>query len=191
MKVGYIRVSTKEQSIARQEILMEQLGVEKVYIDKISGKNKNRPQLKEMLEFVREGDVVIVESISRFARNTKDLLSLIEQLTSKGVVFISQKEAIDTTTPTGKFMLTVFGAVAELERDYMLQRQSEGIEVAKANGVYKGRQPIKVDVKAFEGIYNQWKAGSITAKKAMEKLGLKANTFYRRVAEYESGQLSA
>ena len=123
MKIGYIRVSTQDQNTIRQEVLMKQLGVDQVYIDKFSGKNRNRPELQTMLEFVRKGDVVIVESISRFARNTKDLLELVEQLTAKGVEFISQKEAIDTTTPTGKFMLTIFGAVAELEREYILQRQ--------------------------------------------------------------------
>ena len=78
MKVGYIRVSTKDQNTARQEVLMEELGVEKVYIEKVSGKDKNRPELKKMLDFIREGDTVIVESISRFARNTKDLLGLIK-----------------------------------------------------------------------------------------------------------------
>ena len=91
---------------------MAELGVEKVFIDRISGKNTDRPELKEMMGFVRNGDTVIVESISRFARNTKDLLELVELLTAKGVEFVSRKEAIDTTTPTGKFMLTVFGAVA-------------------------------------------------------------------------------
>jgi len=126
MKVGYIRVSTEEQNTIRQEVLMEEMGVDKVYIEKASGKNANRPRLKEMLAFVREGDSVIVESISRFARNTRDLLGLVEQLAGKGVVFISRKEAIDTNTPTGKFMLTVFGAVAELEREYILQRQRGG-----------------------------------------------------------------
>lgn len=122
MKIGYIRVSTQEQNTLRQEILMDQLGVDQVYIDKASGKNTSRPELQNLLEFVRKGDTVIVESISRFARNTRDLLNLVEQLTAKGVEFVSQKEAIDTTTPTGKFMLTIFGAVAELERTYLLQR---------------------------------------------------------------------
>ena len=108
MKIGYIRVSTQEQNTLRQEVLMEALGVDQIYIDKMSGKNVERPQLKEMMSFVRRGDTVIVESISRFARNTKDLLELVEQLAVKEVVFISQKEAIDTATPTGKFMLTVW-----------------------------------------------------------------------------------
>ena len=143
MKIGYIRIPTADQNTARQELLMEQLGVDEVYIDRISGKNTNRPELQKMMEYVRRGDTVIVESISRFARNTRDLLELVEQLSVKGVEFVSKKEAIDTTTPTGKFMLTVFGAVAELEREYILQRQREGIAIAKDNGVYKGRKPIQ------------------------------------------------
>ena len=116
MKIGYVRVSTAEQNTARQEVLMKELGVEQVYIDRMSGKNTDRPELKRMLAFARAGDTIIVESISRFARNTKDLLELVEQLTAKGIEFVSKKEAIDPGTPTGKFMLTVFGAVAELER---------------------------------------------------------------------------
>ncbi|MGL5258385.1 MAG: recombinase family protein, partial [Proteocatella sp.] len=108
MKIGYIRVSTVEQNTVRQEVLMEELGVEQVFIDKMSGKNKDRPELKKLLEFARKGDVVIVESISRFARNTRDLLDMLDQLTNKDVAFVSKKENIDTKTPTGKFMLTVF-----------------------------------------------------------------------------------
>lgn len=188
MKVGYIRVSTEEQNTLRQEILMEQMGVDKVYIEKCSGKNTQRPELMKMMDFVREGDTVVVEAISRFARNTKDLLTLVDKLTEKQVEFVSKKEAIDTTTPTGKFMLTVFGAVAELERGYMLDRQREGIEAKKARGEYKGREPIKVDENAFKQEYDLWKAGKITAKSAMSHLGLKPNTFYRRVKEYEEGK---
>ena len=141
MKIGYIRVSTREQNPLRQEVLMETLGVEQIYLDQMSGKSPDRPQLREMMSFVRQGDTVIVESISRFARNTRDLLDLVGQLHTKGVEFVSQKEAIDTTTPTGKFMLTVFGAVAELEREYILQRQREGIELARHQGKYRGRNP--------------------------------------------------
>ena len=106
MKIGYIRVSTREQNPLRQEVLMETLGVEQIYLDQMSGKSPDRPQLREMMSFVRQGDTVIVESISRFARNTRDLLELVGQLHTKGVEFVSQKEAIDTSTPTGKFMLT-------------------------------------------------------------------------------------
>ena len=126
MKIGYVRASTVDQNTARQEVLMESLGVNQIYIDRMSGKNTDRPELKRMMTFVREGDTVIVESISRFARNTRDLLELVERLTAKGVEFVSKKEAIDTTTPSGKFMLTIFGAVAELVREYILQRQTDG-----------------------------------------------------------------
>lgn len=123
MKVGYVRVSTQEQNSARREVLMEELGVEQVFLDRMSDRSMDRPELKWMLAYVRQGNMVVVESISRFARNTRDLLDLVEQLSRKQVEFVSRKEAIDTTTPSGKFMLTVFGAVAELERDYILQRQ--------------------------------------------------------------------
>ncbi len=160
---------------------MAELGVEKVFIDRISGKNTDRPELKEMMGFVRSGDTVIVESISRFARNTKDLLELVEQLTTKGVEFVSKKEAIDTTTPTGKFMLTVFGAVAELEREYTLQRQAEGIAIAKKQGVYKGRKPIVRP--EFENVVSLWRRGEITAVEAMRRLGMKSSTFYRKIKE--------
>ena len=179
LKIGYIRISTADQNTARQELLMEQLGVDEVYIDRMSGKNTTRPELQKMMEYVRRGDTVIVESISRFARNTRDLLELVEQLSAKGVEFISKKEAIDTTTPTGKFMLTVFGAVAELEREYILQRQREGIAIAKANGVYRGRKPIQPP--EFEKVMTRWQRREITATEAMRQMGMSKSTFYRRV----------
>ena len=179
MKIGYIRVSTTEQNSARQEVLMTEFGVDQVFIDRMSGKSMDRPELKRMMTFVREGDTVIVESISRFARNTRDLLELIDQLAAKSVGFVSKKEAIDTTTPTGKFMLTVFGAVAELEREYILQRQKEGIAVAKSNGVYKGRKPI--ERAEFSAVVAQWRGGKISAVQAMKQLDMKPSTFYRRV----------
>ena len=179
LKIGYIRVSTREQNTMRQEALMEALGVDEVYIDRMSGKNTNRPELQKMMEYVRKGDTVIVESISRFARNTRDLLELVEQLTAKGVELVSKKEAIDTTTPTGKFMLTVFGAVAELEREYILQRQREGIAIAKELGKYKGRKPIQVP--EFEQIVAKWRSGTITAAEAMRILHMTKTTFYRKV----------
>lgn len=185
MKIGYVRVSTIDQNTARQEVLMQELGVEKVYIDRMSGKSKDRPALDEMITFVREGDTVIVESISRFARNTKDLLNLVEKLTEKKVEFVSKKEAIDTTTPTGKFMLTVFGAMAQLEREQILQRQAEGIAIAKEEGKYKGRKPIEIDEAAFTEQYRAWKNEETSPKFAAKKLGISRATFYRHVEEYE------
>lgn len=181
MKIGYIRVSTQEQNTIRQEVLMESLGVEEVYIDRMSGKNTNRPELQRMMEYVRRGDTVIVESISRFARNTRDLLELVERLTAKGVEFVSKKEAIDTTTPTGKFMLTIFGAVAELEREYILQRQREGIAIAKEQGKYTGRKVKQLP--DFDRVVAQWRNREITAVEAMRTLNMSKTTFYRRVKQ--------
>lgn len=119
---------------------MNSLGVDEVYINRMSGKNTNRPELQKMMEYVRKGDTVIVESISRFARSTHDLLELVEQLTAKGVEFVSKKEAIDTTTPTGKFMLTVFGAVAELEREYNPAAPTGGHLYCEGTGKIQGKK---------------------------------------------------
>jgi DNA invertase Pin-like site-specific DNA recombinase len=113
------------------------------------------------------------------------LLTLIDGLKEKGVQFESQKEKIDTSTPTGQFMLTVFGAVSQLEREYILSRQKEGIDALKARGGYTGRKPIEVDAKEFLEEYKLWKEGKITAVAAMKHLGLTPNTFYRRVKKYE------
>lgn len=183
MRVFYVRCSTIEQNEARQLKTAEEQNAEKVFVDKASGKNTDRAAFKEMMAFVRAGDTVVVESISRIARNTRDLLSIVSELTEKGVEFVSLKENIDTTTPQGRFMLTVFGALAELERENILERQREGIEIAKSEGKYKGRKPIDYDEAQMKALCKKWRAGEITATAAMEELGLKPNTFYRRVKE--------
>lgn len=184
MKVFYARCSTVEQNEARQIQTAREIDAGKIFLDKASGKNTDRPELKKMMEFVREGDTLYCSDFSRIARNTRDLLSIVEQLQVKHVQFISMKESVDTGTPQGRFMLTVFGAMAELERETILQRQKEGIAVAKAAGKYKGRQKSPIDVERFKGVCRRWRAGEITAVKAMELTQLKANTFYRRVKEY-------
>ena len=183
MQVGYIRISTVGQNTARQEVLMRELGVEKVVVDRMSGKSADRPELKAMMAFVRQGDTIVVESISRFARNTKDLLELVEQLTVKGVEFISKKESLDTSTPSGRFVLTIFGAVAQLEREYLLQRQKEGIAIAKQEGKYKGRKPLERT--GQDAVMASWRNGEITAAEAMRRLQMSKTTFYRRVNQME------
>ena len=183
MRVFYVCCSTIEQNEARQLKMAEEQNAEKVFVDKASGKNTDRAAFKEMMAFVRAGDTVVVESISRIARNTRDLLSIVSELTEKGVEFVSLKENIDTTTPQGRFMLTVFGALAELERENILERQREGIEIAKSEGKYKGRKPIDYDEAQMKALCKKWRAGEITATAAMNELGLKPNTFYRRVKE--------
>lgn len=185
MRIGYIRCSTIEQNEARQVKMMEAQQAERLFIDKASGKNTNRAAFQEMMDYVRAGDVVITESISRIARNTRDLLSIISDLTARQVEFISLKESIDTTTPQGRFMLTVFGALAELERESILERQREGIEIAKGAGKYKGRKPLEVDETRFKQVCTRWRAGEITATDAMKETGLKPNTFYRRVKQFD------
>lgn len=182
--IGYVRVSTAEQNTARQDVLMEELGVDKVFTDKMSGKDTDRPKLRQMMEYVREGDTVIVESISRLARNTKDLLELIEQLNSKGVAFVSRKEQIDTTSSTGKFMLAVIGAMAQLERENILTRQAEGIAIAKAEGRMNGRPKKAVDT--FGEMYINVKNGRLSATEGAKLLGITRTTWYRRKKEYES-----
>ena len=183
MRVFYVRCSTIEQNEARQLKMAEEQNAEKVFVDKASGKNTDRAAFKEMMAFVRAGDTVVVESISRIARNTRDLLSIVSELTEKGVEFVSLKENIDTTTPQGRFMLTVFGALAELERENILERQREGIEIAKSEGKYKGRKPIDYNEAQMKALCKKWREGEITATAAMKELGLKPNTFYRRVKE--------
>ena len=185
MNVGYVRCSTVEQNEERQLRMMAERGIDPAHIftDKASGKNTDRPAFHKMMNYVREGDTVIVESISRIARNTRDLLAIVEQLTAKGVEFVSIKENIDTTTPQGKFMLTVFGALAELERENILERQREGIAIAKEQGKYKGRKPIDADPEQLAAVCARWRAGEITARAAMQEVGMKPNTFYRRVKE--------
>lgn len=183
-KIGYVRVSTTEQNEERQIISLKEQGVEKMFIDKLSGKDTKRPELQKMLEYIREGDTLIVSEYSRLARSTQDLLNLVKQLTDKGVQVISLKENLDTSTAQGKLMLTVFAALAEFERELTLQRQREGITLAKEQGKYKGRQPIPFDEKQLHRECKKWVKGEQTAVATMKKLGMKPNRFYRVAKKY-------
>ena len=184
-KIGYIRVSTEHQETARQQEIMDSYQVDRIFSEKLSGASTDRPQLKAMLDYVREGDTLYIESISRLGRSAKDLLNIIDTLIDKKVTLISQKERIDTDTPTGKFMLTVFAALSQLEREQLKQRQREGIEIAKAQGKYTGRKPLPTDWTRFRQLYGEWKSKNITGRDFMRRMDMSANTFYRRVREYE------
>ena len=184
MIVMYERVSTTDQKLARQKQWAQRYNAEKEYADKCSGKNAKRPELEKMLEFVREGDTVVVESIDRLARNVKDLLEIVDKLKEKNVQFISIKENIDTNTPTGKFCLTLFGSLAELERDTIKERQMEGIALAKQRGVYKGRAPMKYDKERFVSMCEEWVEGKRTATSIQRKFGITGTTFYRWIKEH-------
>jgi DNA invertase Pin-like site-specific DNA recombinase len=186
---AYIRVSSKDQHENRQIIAMKSRGIrmEQIFLEKLSGKDTNRPVLQSLMNTVQNGDTVVVESISRFARNTRDLLELVATLTKKGVDFISLKEHIDTTTPAGRFTLTVFAAVAELEREHILQRQAEGIAAAKSQGKHLGR-PIKKTPENFSKVVEEWERGKITFDEVKKLTGLKRATFYNRLRELRNGK---
>ncbi len=139
-----------------------------------------------MMDSVREGDVVYVESISRFGRSLQDLLTLINQLNEKGVQFKSLKEGdIDTTTPTGKLVFSIFASLAEFERSAIKQRQAEGIAIAKAKGTYKGRVKKEINPVEFASLYKRWQAGEIQKRYMCKKLGVSMATPDRRIAGYK------
>ncbi len=182
MKVAYERVSTTGQSTLRQEVMMQGHNIEKVFSEKVSGKDRDRPQLQKMLDFVREGDTVVIESISRLARSTRDFLNILDELEKKHVALISLKEQIDTQTPTGRFLVSIFAALAQLEREQILTRQKEGVAAQKAAGTYTGGRPrIQVNQKQFNVVVSKWRSGEISAVQAMGELQMKKSTFYRMV----------
>lgn len=183
MKVGYVRVSTVEQNLARQDELMKSFGVDKVYSEKLSGKDTKRPQFQEMIDFLREGDTLYVESFSRLSRSTRDLLDTVNTLNEKGVSLVSDKEKIDTTSPQGRLVMTVFAAIYQFERENTLERQREGIAIAKRQGKYKGRKPIEV-TDAFLKIARNWEKGELALKDAVELSGVSQSTFFRKCKEH-------
>lgn len=183
MKVSYIRVSTVEQNEARQVEAMKDKGIEKWFIEKVSGKDTNRPKLQEMLDFVRAGDEVYIHDFSRLARSTKDLLEIVEFLNKKGVILKSNKENLDTSTTTGKLMLTMIGAINEFERQNLLERQREGIEIAKREHRFKGRKEVKIDDATFNKQYELYKSREITKSQMAEKLNISRPTLDKLLKE--------
>jgi DNA invertase Pin-like site-specific DNA recombinase len=174
-----------EQNEARQLEALKKYDIEKWYTEKVSGKDTNRPKLQEMLDFVREGDTVYIHDFSRLARSTKDLLEILEELTAKGVTLISNKENLDTGTATGKLMLTVIAAINEFERQNLLERQKEGIEIAKKEGKFKGGQVKQIDDAAFNAAYEKYKIREITKKQFAEQLKISRPTLDRLLKERE------
>lgn len=185
--IAYIRVSTKEQNTGRQheDFTAKGIVLNKVFEEKLSGKNTDRPQLQAMLAYLREGDTLYVESFSRLARSTRDLLNIVNTLTEKGVSFVSLKENVDTTTSQGKFMLTVFAGLYELERDNILERQREGIDLALKEGRPYGR-PSATLSSTFSKNYQLWKQGELKAVDFMKRENIPKSTFYKLVKRYEN-----
>lgn len=184
MVVGYVRVSTVEQNEGRQLETMKKYDVEKIFSEKVSAKDTNRPQLNEMLDYVREGDTIVIHDFSRLARSTKDLLEIVELLKEKNVTLVSAKESIDTSTPNGKLMLTMIGAINEFERENMLERQREGIALAVKEGKYKGRK--EVNIKDFDKHYNRYKNREVNKSQLAKELGVSRPTLDKLIKEYDN-----
>lgn len=192
MRVGYIRVSTVHQHTDRQEDSLEQMNVEKVFIEKVSGKDRRRPQLKAMMEFVQEGDVVVVHELSRLARSVVDLYDIAKELNDKGVSLESLKEDIDLTSATGKLTFGIMAVMAQFERDLLLERQKEGIAAAKARGKRWGRENIYgTDERLVHDVFSQYYAKKMTYAEATEKLNMKKGTFYYRYNKWMDAQREA
>lgn len=185
MNIGYIRVSTVEQNEQRQVKALEKFNLDKLYIEKASAKDTERPKLQEMLKHIRKGDTVYIKDFSRLARSTKDLLEIIEILKDKEVTLISLNENLDTSTPTGKMLVTMIGAINEFERTNMLERQREGIAIAKEKGKFKGRQRMKINKTKFNTLREDMEKGYITKIEMAEKLGISRGTLYNRLEEVE------
>ncbi len=181
-EVAYIRVSTIEQNTESQRVILSKIKIDKVFEEKISGKNAKRPELQAMLDYVREGDTVYVKDLSRLARNTKDLLNIVEYLTDKGVALKSIKENIDTSTNFGKLMITFLAAIYEFERANLLERQRDGIAVAKMQGKYKGRKQVAKPAN-FDEVYRKWQKREIKSSVAIRELNISEYAFYKFVRD--------
>lgn len=184
MRLAYIRVSTIDQNEQRQVEAMQKYNIEKWFIEKVSAKDTNRPKLQELLDFAREGDTIHIHDFSRLARSTKDLLDIVELLTSKGVILVSNKENIDTSTPTGKLMLTMIGAINEFERTNLLERQREGIAIAKREKKYKGRKAVTIP--DFEEHYKRYLKREINKSELAKELKISRPTLDKLIAEYKT-----
>jgi DNA invertase Pin-like site-specific DNA recombinase len=152
MRIAYVRVSTIEQNEERQIEGLQKHNIDKWFVEKVSGKDTNRTELQTMLDVAKAGDTIYVHDFSRLARSTKDLLAIVEMLTEREINLVSNKENIDTSTPAGKLMLTVLAAIYEFERTNMLERQAEGIEIAKRENKYANCGRKKTDCDSAKAI---------------------------------------
>lgn len=180
--IAYIRVSTVEQNEARQKEALKNYNIDKWFVEKASGKDTNRPKLQEMLEYVREDDTIYVEEFSRLGRSTADLLATVQQIESSGAKFMSLKENFDTQTPAGRLQMTMMAAIAEFERAMILERQREGIAIAKREGKYKGRKKINVpDIGTY---YERYMTRQGTKTSIAAELGISRTTLDKLFREY-------
>lgn len=184
MNIAYVRVSTVEQNDARQVEALQSRGIDKWFTEKVSAKDTNRPQLTAMMDFARDGDTIFIHDFSRLARSTSDLLKLVEQMTAKGIHLVSNKENIDTSTPTGKLMLTMIGAINEFERANLLERQKEGIAIAKKEGKFKGRKATEIT--DFDKYFELYESRKITKAQFAKSAGISRPTLDKILAHRAS-----
>lgn len=181
LKFGYARVSTQEQELARQIDALKNYGVDEIFTEKMTGTKSDRPELNNLKNKLRNGDTVVIESLSRLGRSTKDLLNLIEEWEKQNIKLISLKENINTTTPTGKLLITVLSAISQFERDITVQRTNEGLQAARARG-RKGGRP-KADRKAVEKAVKLYNAKTHSIREITEITGISQMTLYRALKE--------
>jgi DNA invertase Pin-like site-specific DNA recombinase len=201
MKIGYVRISTKEQNEERQVLKMRELGIQErfIFVDKKSGNDFDRPKYQLMKQLIiREGDLIYLEALDRLGRDYDGIIHEWKYITRelKADIVVLEYESIfdsrkfKTMGDLGKLLedqfLSMLAFVAEVERKKNHERSAEGIAVALENGVKFGRRKIEIKEKVFRPVYDEWKAGKITAVAAMDRLNMKTNTFYRRVNEYET-----
>ena len=176
---GYARVSTVEQNLDRQLDALQKYGVDIVYNEKMTGTKRERPELEKLLDRMTIGDTVVIESLSRLGRSTKDLIELVELFKSRDVALISLKESIDTTTPTGKLLFTLMSAIAQFERDCIADRTREGLKAARSRGRVGGRP--RTNIEQVKKAVKLYKTGQHSLKEIEELTGIKKDTLYRNL----------
>lgn len=184
MIFGYARVSTDAQSLDRQIDALNKYSVDELLTEKMTGTKRSRPELDRLIDKMREGDTVVIESLSRLGRSTKDLLALVELFNERGVVLVSLKENIDISTPTGKLLVTVLSALCQFERDLTVQRTNEGLTAARARGRKGGRPPK--DKKAIEKALKLYDAHAMSVAEICEVCGISQGTLYKAKNEREN-----
>lgn len=181
MRIGYARVSTADQCLDRQLDSLKAAGCERIFEEKMSGTKTSRPVYTRMLDTLRPGDVLVVDSFSRLSRSTKDLLAVVEHLTAMDVQLVSLKEQLDTTTATGKLMLTMLSALSQFERDLIAERTAEGLKAARARG-RKGGRPQAGDPETRAAALAMYNANTLTNQQIAEHCKISTSTLSRWIA---------
>lgn len=174
---GYARVSTEQQNLERQLDMLNGYGVDHIYNEKMTGTKRDRPELQKLLDRMEAGDTVVIESLSRLGRSTKDLIELVDLFQARGVHLVSLKEQIDTSTPTGKLLFTLMSALAQFERDVIADRTMEGLKAARARGRQGGRP--RTDPRKVQQAVKLYQSGQHTVREIQELTGVKKATLYR------------